>query len=261
MDIIELFYERVRAKQRLHVLIQAHIKEFEYIPFIENNTLVQNSFYESIPKNAKSVLSHISRDMCSPYDKRKYNDESSKYQIKNLQKYSVYLLKNRNKTNLNSETLTKKAKLDDPLKVESSSFLMKEVRIGQLKPETLDTSALINILKTGLLSDKQKFIYQILQTIMKDDYLKESLAYQRDPEKEKQLGLLDNIEQSIKTAVQTFSETQPSEDAYNTLIQSIVDTVNEYYNQFKDLNFDMELFRNTVYNTFTSSEIKPMTSD
>lgn len=260
MDLIKLFYQRVRVKQLLHVFIQAQIRNFEYIPFIENNTLVQNSFHKNIVTKATKTLDHISNDMCSPYKKHKTHNNSN-CKIENLQKYSVYLLKNKNKTDLNNEEPIKKpdsSQSEIPDKLSSSlSFENKTVNIGDLTEKPKYTIQVPSIFKSDFPEHKSRFIENILSFVMKTDYNNiKGFIYLDENQTTKQEGVIDYIKLNIGKAVIKANEEPDSQQAYKNLLTDIVNIAETYYNEFKENNLDMKVFQETVFDEFTNSELK-----
>lgn len=255
MDIIKLFYQRIRVKQMLHVFIQAQIRKFEYIPFIETNTLVQNSFNKHILETAVKTLDHISHDMCSPYKKRKTYD-NSKCKIKNLQKYSVYLLKNRNKTNLNNDKPENSQ--DSSLSKSTndlSEFKSKVVNIGDLIQEQKYSVQAPNIFKGDFAEYKSQFIDDMLSFVMKTDFNTEDFFYLDQDQTAQQEGQIDYIKRDIREAVTKANNEEDSEQAYKSLMKDIVDIAKTYYQEFKTKNFDIKVLQNTFFDAFTNSEI------
>lgn len=242
MDIIKLFYQHVRAKQMLHVLIQAHVKEFEYIPFIENSTLVQNSFYKNIQISATDILKHISENMCSPYKKRKTNDDSGKCQIVNLQKYSVYLLKNKSK--LKNETPVELEKEDS-----GSSSEEPGVNIHELKPDIPNLYE-----STGTEKDKLNFIKTILKNVLGVNYEAEDLGDDMFLDKVgDQEKLLDTAKIEIQNAIENARQILDEKDKTKKLSEYITLIAAKYYKTFQEKKFNFPDLKKTFIEQFMSS--------
>lgn len=250
MDIIKYFYQRIREKQMLHVFVQAQKREFEYIPFIETNILIQNALHKSIPLGATIALKHISNVMCSPYKKRKHTNTSkeidTKCKINKTEKYSHYLFKKINKVHTENQrestSNTNNNKLNDLEENEGVNVAMAS------KEDIFDVSKYLAIFK---FSDNRKdFINEILKTAMGENYNKENIIELEYGEEMKQGKMLEEIDLEITKAFKKAASNVTMDQKVKLFYNSILDIVIKYYKQFKTNNFNMKIFQDKIEESF-----------
>lgn len=259
MDIIEFFYQRVRIKQMLHVFIQAQVREFEYIPFIENKQLVHDSFFKIIDKNATKSISHIADEMCSPYKKRKYHKEDiAKCQIESLEKYNYYYYKNRPK-DLHMQNISNVSKNDQKIitngserERSKSQDFNSQVFISQMggNSKVINTSAIPNLFENAIGENKKNFIIDILKVVMVDDYDKDEEITLSTDQIKIETNAIKDIKKHINETILSAKEINNLQQAHEKLVQNITSVMIYYFDQFKKNELNVRKFQDEAINAF-----------
>lgn len=255
MDIIKEFYERIREKQMLNVFVQAQKRKYEYIPFIENNTLVQNIFYQNIPIASTVILNHISDVMCSPYKKRKIHKVNDNIQINNeckitkIEKYSHYVFKKINEDKFIIQLEKNIDKLEDGNQDDSKSKL--GIGITEDKIENLDdVSKYMDIFKTDNDQVRRQFITNILKVVMGKDYVEEKADYTdyQDYIKAKKELTLKGIENELEEACLGAKQKAKDdlEDGIKMLQKNVFKIIESNYEKYKLTEHDKKYFREII---------------
>lgn len=66
------FYNNVRTKQMLHFFIKAHDKEFEYIPVIVENNIINDGLKDLISIKTENSLQYIHNNIYQPLKQNSY---------------------------------------------------------------------------------------------------------------------------------------------------------------------------------------------
>lgn len=254
MDTIELFYQHVRMNQMLHFFINAQAKEFEFIPFIDKNTLVQNSFHANIYIKSEKTLKHILQDMCPPSKKRK-RDPCATTKIENLEKYSVYLFK------LRKETIPDipKNNKDEPIYQPSLSANGKPgdipsnvIGVEQMLSQSEKKVAIEDIYHSiGTEKNKEEksfYIENLLNSIIKRNFF---IQFElEDPRIAKQKTLLDKNIKDLKYklfATLGSSDQKLAPKKMEEFLTEIIENTNE---EFKNNNLDITEFKKRFTDAF-----------
>lgn len=252
MDIIESFYQHVRVKQMLHFFIKAQAKKFEFIPFIEDKTLV-HSFHANIYES-KNTLKHILDDIGLPYKKRKFNNKCNT-NIDNVQKYNVYLFTRRNKAKPNtiedirniispSISTVSKSSGDDSLKISDIS----QQNENLLKPVSIEDLIAYDGYEPNL-KGRRQYIEDLLNSIIIRDFHAEvdSDKDQRDekPILDKNLfNLLYNIN-SVVSVVTVDKKTKAKR-----LKEFLIETITQAHLDYQNINLSAEKFKEQCIQEF-----------
>lgn len=247
MDIIKLFYQRVRVKQILHFFIKAHTKEFEFIPFIEQKTLVQNSFHRTIYRGADKTLNHILRDMCSPYKKRKCHTHDD-VKIEHLQKYSVYLYIKSKK--IKTDNVVDKELVKLPVSTPSADLLNKGIGISEqseTRNKIADLGNTFEFVGTSQNREaKKSYIESVLAYVFKDeinwpvDHTKAELENQ----------LLEGSKKDLKKLIINAKRTNEIRESPLVTQGDIINLIEDYYEKFKTHNLNITNFKEIFTNEF-----------
>lgn len=248
MDIIKLFYQRVRVKQILHFFIKAQAKEFECIPFIEGNSLVQNSYQHTIYREAEKTLTHILNDMCLPYKKRQFETHDD-VKVEHLLKYSAYLYLKRKRIKLNNKenkTLEKPENVSLGISAHDASTLNMEIGLSEQNEPFSQTITPENIFEdvgTSQNTDnKRSYIESQLKSVIKDE------SWEVDTTKSELENQL--LEQSKKDLKVLITSAINKTDMPDTWHGNVINTIEDYYHKFKTDKLNTKNFKEVFTDEF-----------